>query len=55
MPLFTAGREALGEDREIVRQALRDLGNSLKLRNVWRSLEFLEAEWEGGDEIQGTY
>jgi hypothetical protein len=55
MPLFTAGREALGEDREIVRHALRDLGNSLKLRNVWRSLEFLEAEWESGDEIQGTY
>jgi hypothetical protein len=55
MPLFTAGREALGEDREIVRYALRDLGNSLKLRNVWRSLEFLEADWEGGDEFQGTY
>jgi hypothetical protein len=54
MPLFTAGREALGEDREIVRYALRDLGNSLKLRNVWRSLEFLEAEWESGNEIQGT-
>jgi hypothetical protein len=55
MPLFTAGRKALGEDREIVKHALRDLGNSLKLRNVWRSLEFLEAEWESGDEIQGTY
>jgi hypothetical protein len=55
MPLFTAGREALGEDREMVRRALRDLGNSLKLRNVWRSLEFLEAEWESGNEIQGTY
>jgi Fungal specific transcription factor domain len=55
MPLFTAGREALGEDREEVRCALRGLGEWLRLRNVWRSLEFLEEGWERGDEPQGMF
>lgn len=55
MPLFTAGREALSEDREIVRRALRGLGELLRLRNVWRSLEFLEEGWERVDEPLGMF
>jgi hypothetical protein len=54
MPLFTSGREALGEDRERVRRAMRELGERLRLRNVWRSLEFLEEGWERAYEPQGT-
>jgi len=53
MPLFTAGREALGEDRERVRSALKGLGEWLRLRNVWRTLELLEEGWERTDEPQG--
>ncbi|KAN0091725.1 Fungal specific transcription factor domain containing protein [Hyaloscypha variabilis] len=52
MPLFTAGREALGEDRERVRRAMTGLGVWLRLRNVWRSLELLEEGWERVDEPQ---
>jgi hypothetical protein len=48
MPLFAAGREALGEERERVRIAMRGLGSRLRLRNVWRSLEILEEGWERG-------
>ena len=53
MPLFTAGREALAEDRNVVRKMMSELGQRLGLRNVWRSLEFLEAGWSGVDENQG--
>ena len=53
MPLFTAGREAIGEDRETVRKMMKELGQRLGLRNIWRGLEFLEAGWKGGDEDQG--
>lgn len=53
MPLFTAGREALGEDRDVVRNMIGELGQRLGLRNVWRSLEFLEVEWAGVGEGQG--
>jgi hypothetical protein len=52
MPLFTTGQEALGEDRELVRKMMRELGQRLGLRNIWRGLEFLEAGWTG-DEDQG--
>jgi len=48
MPLFAAGRGALGEERERVRIAMRGLGSRLRLRNVWRSLEILEEGWERG-------
>jgi hypothetical protein len=55
MPLFTAGREALGVDRERVRRAMTGLGEWLRLRNVWRSLEFLEEGWERAEEPQGMF
>jgi hypothetical protein len=48
MPLFTAGREVIGSDREIIRSKMRELGQHLRLKNVWRSLEILEAGWRGG-------
>jgi hypothetical protein len=59
MPLFTAGREAVGGDRERVRGLMGALARETGLRNVWRSLEFLESGWErdgsgaGGVEMNG--
>jgi hypothetical protein len=50
MPLFTAGQEAFGEDRERVRERMKVLGEKLRLRNVWRSREILENIWNGGNE-----
>ena len=58
MPLFTAGRELLPDDlagREEVRFRLTELADKLKLRNVWRGLEFLEMEWGNGESIEGMY
>ena len=58
MPLFTAGRELLPDDmagREEVRFQLSELADKLKLRNVWRSLEFLELEWENGEIVEGKF
>jgi len=54
-PLFAAGQEAFGEDREKVREFMRDLGKCIMLRNVRRSLEFLEMGWETGVELQGMF
>jgi Fungal specific transcription factor domain len=55
MPLFAAGREAMGKERERIRAAMRGLGECLRLRNVWRSLDILEDGWEkgSGDGLQG--
>jgi hypothetical protein len=44
-PLFTAGCEALGEDRDSVRQLLSQLYELLKIRNIKLALEVLEAFW----------
>jgi hypothetical protein len=44
-PLFTAGCEALGEDREIVRRLLSQLYERLRIRNIKLALEVLEAFW----------
>lgn len=57
MPLFTAGREALGDKREIVRSKMRKLGEVLKLRNIWRSWEILEEGWrvDGGEGLGTSF
>jgi hypothetical protein len=58
MPLFTAGRELLPHDaegREEVRAQLGELADKLRLRNVWRSLEFLELEWGNGEIVEGMF
>jgi hypothetical protein len=44
-PLFTAGCEALGEDREAIRRLLNQLYGLLKIRNIKLALEILEAFW----------
>ena len=44
-PLFTAGFEALGEDREAIRRLLNQLYGLLKIRNIKLALEILEAFW----------
>ncbi|KAE9370410.1 hypothetical protein N431DRAFT_343068 [Stipitochalara longipes BDJ] len=44
-PLFTAGCEALGEDRETIRRLLSQLYQLLKIRNIKLALEVLEAFW----------
>ncbi|KAL3423142.1 hypothetical protein PVAG01_04889 [Phlyctema vagabunda] len=49
MPLFTAGVEALEEDREAFRVLFQRLYEDLKLRNIQRSLDFLEQHWEMQD------
>jgi hypothetical protein len=56
MPLFTAGREAMEGDRERVRGLMGSLARETSLRNVWRSLEFMESGWERegkGEEMHG--
>lgn len=44
-PLFTAGCEALGEDREAFRQLFISLHNTTRIPNVLQSLKFLETYW----------
>jgi hypothetical protein len=44
-PLFTAGCEALGEDRSAIRDLLRSMFKLLRIRNIERSLEILELSW----------
>lgn len=49
-PLFTAGCEALGEDRDMVRQLLQSMYDSLRIRNIQRSLGILETSWSNEEE-----
>ncbi|KAJ5218542.1 uncharacterized protein N7498_000641 [Penicillium cinerascens] len=44
-PLFIAGCEALGEDRDTVRQLLASLHDTIRVPNVLQSLKFLEQYW----------
>ena len=44
-PLFIAGCEARGEDRETVRQLLSALHDTIRVPNVLQSLKFLEQYW----------
>ena len=47
-PLFTAGCEALGEDRESIRSLLEKLFDMLRIRNIRVAIEILESHWAGG-------
>ncbi|KFZ00341.1 hypothetical protein V500_01084 [Pseudogymnoascus sp. VKM F-4518 (FW-2643)] len=49
-PLFTAGCEALGEDRAMVRQLLKSMYDSLRIRNIQRSLGILEMSWSNKED-----
>jgi hypothetical protein len=49
-PLFTAGCEALGEDRAMVRQLLQSMYDSLRIRNIQRSLGILETSWSNTED-----
>jgi hypothetical protein len=44
-PLFTAGCEALGADRDLVRQLLREMFELMRIPNIRRSSEVLEEYW----------
>ncbi|KAL2872035.1 H(+)-transporting V1 sector ATPase subunit H [Aspergillus lucknowensis] len=44
-PLFIAGCEAQGEDRDRVRQLLSSLHDTIRVPNVLQSLKFLEQYW----------
>ncbi|KAL1985146.1 hypothetical protein VTN96DRAFT_8168 [Rasamsonia emersonii] len=44
-PLFTAGCEALGEDREAFKKLLLTLHDTTRIPNVLQSLKFLEIYW----------
>lgn len=44
-PLFIAGCEARGEDRDTVRQLLAALHDTIRVPNVLQSLKFLEQYW----------
>ncbi|KAH8697313.1 putative C6 finger domain protein [Talaromyces proteolyticus] len=48
-PLFTAGCEALGEDREAFKQLFLSLHDTTRIPNVLQSLSFLEAYWAEDD------
>ncbi|KAJ5894008.1 hypothetical protein N7495_005699 [Penicillium taxi] len=45
-PLFIAGCEARGEDRDIVKGLLTSLHDTIRVPNVLQSLRFLEHYWE---------
>lgn len=49
-PIFTAGCEALGDDRNIVRGLLQNQFKLLRIRNIERSLEILEQIWARDDD-----
>ncbi|PKY06051.1 putative C6 finger domain protein [Aspergillus campestris IBT 28561] len=53
-PLFIAGCEARGEDRDCVRRLLQQLYETIRVPNVVQALRFLEMYWAGrqvdGDE-----
>lgn len=51
-PLFSAGCEALGPDRETVRSLLMALYDTTRIPNVLQSLKFLEIYW--AEEPQNT-
>ncbi|KAL1310652.1 hypothetical protein AAFC00_000920 [Neodothiora populina] len=44
-PLFAAGCEALGDDRQRVRELLLNMFELLRIPNIYRSLEVLESFW----------
>ncbi|KAJ5098819.1 hypothetical protein N7532_005820 [Penicillium argentinense] len=44
-PLFIAGCEACGEDRDTVRRLLSSLHDTIRVPNVLQSLKFLEQYW----------
>ncbi|KAF8866805.1 hypothetical protein BDZ45DRAFT_734829 [Acephala macrosclerotiorum] len=48
-PLFTAGCEALGQDRVTIKELLVQLHESLKIRNIKLALEVLENYWGSCD------
>jgi hypothetical protein len=53
-PLFIAGCEARGEDRDQVRQLLSSLHDTIHIPNVMQSLKFLEQFWSNQlDENEG--
>ncbi|KAL4893978.1 armadillo-type protein [Aspergillus ambiguus] len=53
-PLFIAGCEARGEDRDQVRQLLSSLHDTIHIPNVMQSLKFLEQYWSDQlDENEG--
>jgi hypothetical protein len=44
-PLFTAGCEAQGDDRDAIRELLNQIYHMLKIRNIKLTLEVLETHW----------
>jgi hypothetical protein len=50
VPLFTAGRDAIGDDRDAIRGHLIELAQMTGLRNIKRGLEILESMWGSGQE-----
>lgn len=57
-PLFIAGCEARGEDRDKVRRLLSSLHDTIRVPNVLQSLKFLEQYWANqlcGDEDWNTF
>lgn len=52
-PLFVAGCEALGEDRQVIRSLMQSLYESLRIRNCKRSLDLLELRWSSDHGDQG--
>ena len=50
VPLFTAGRDAIGDDRDAIKGHLIELAQMTGLRNVKRGLEILESMWGSGQE-----
>ena len=51
-PLFVAGCEALGDDRDRIRAALLNMFELLHIPNVYRSLEVLESFWSHDSRVQ---
>ncbi|PLB53356.1 hypothetical protein P170DRAFT_380002 [Aspergillus steynii IBT 23096] len=48
-PIYTAGCEAMAQDRNLVKEILQDLYHALHIRNIMRALGLLEKRWEALD------
>ncbi|KAJ5125507.1 uncharacterized protein N7443_008577 [Penicillium atrosanguineum] len=44
-PIYTAGCEAVGSDRKVVKDLLLELYSKLHIRNIIRAIEILEQRW----------
>ncbi|KAJ5692714.1 hypothetical protein N7462_002137 [Penicillium macrosclerotiorum] len=51
-PIYTAGCEAVGQDRDLVKDLLLGLYSTLRIRNILRAIEILNHNWRVTDKFR---